>query len=233
MTPVSPVSEEQRQDWWVEEEHGIDEQEPWLISYADLMTLLFSLFAMMFSFATFDEAAAQKVEKALAKHFSDPNAATTAAELSEKFKAAIAESPHLKVMDLKLEEKGLEIKFGSATLFDSGKAILREDARKTVEHMIDLIRQTGHWVRVRVEGHTDDNTISTSEYPSNWELSGARASTIVRLFEQSGFPSERLEAIGYGSTRPALPNRGPAGDPLAENQASNRRVLVKILFEGD
>jgi chemotaxis protein MotB len=81
---------------------------------------------------------------------------------------------------------------------------------------------------IRVEGHTDDVPIATAQFPSNWELSAARAIQVVKLFREIGISEKRLEAIGYADTRPIAPNRGPAGEALPENMSLNRRVMVRI-----
>ncbi len=79
--------------------------------------------------------------------------------------------------------------------------------------------------RIQVEGHTDDIPISTAFYPSNWELSSARASSVVRLFSENGVAPERLVAIGYADNRPVVPNTDAA------SRARNRRVTVLIISE--
>ena len=76
---------------------------------------------------------------------------------------------------------------------------------------------------IRVEGHTDDRPIGTAVFPSNWELSAARAASVVRLFAQRGVAARRLAVIGYGEYRPVQPNTTPAG------RNANRRVVVVIL----
>jgi chemotaxis protein MotB len=75
---------------------------------------------------------------------------------------------------------------------------------------------------ITIEGHTDNVPINTVQFPSNWELSAVRATTVLRLFADAGVNAERLTAIGYGETRPVEPN------VLAEGRARNRRVTIMI-----
>jgi len=82
---------------------------------------------------------------------------------------------------------------------------------------------------VAVEGHTDDIPISSDEYPSNWELSTARASRVVRYLINKGVPSDKLFASGYADTKARVPNLDEFGRPIAENRAENRRV--EIIFQ--
>ena len=81
-----------------------------------------------------------------------------------------------------------------------------------------------------VEGHTDDNPIATKEFPSNWELSVARASNVVRYLIDRGMEPQRLKASGYADTQPVVTNRNPKGDPIPENQSINRRVVLRIHY---
>src|SRR5690606_17816248 len=76
--------------------------------------------------------------------------------------------------------------------------------------------------RVVIEGHTDSRPITGGVYPSNWELSGARAARVVRLFLNHGFSADRLTAIGYADTHPEVPSRTPSGDWDSEALAKNR-----------
>jgi chemotaxis protein MotB len=111
---------------------------------------------------------------------------------------------------------------GSATLSDEGKTILGGDIFKLLSSP-----QNQEYI-VTVEGHTDDNPISTLQFPSNWELSTARAAAVVRYFLQAGIPAARLRAAGYADTFPKVANRDAAGKPVAANQAQNRRVIIKL-----
>ena len=94
----------------------------------------------------------------------------------------------------------------------------------------DILGQVGQILAnddhpVRVEGFSDNIPISTALYPSNWELSAARAGSIVRLFQESGVPPARLVAIGRAETRPISDNQ------TAEGRAKNRRVAISILLD--
>jgi chemotaxis protein MotB len=81
---------------------------------------------------------------------------------------------------------------------------------------------------ITVEGHTDDMPIGTGQFPSNWELSTARASAVVRYLINNGIPAAKLRAVGYAQVMPKVPNRDVTGRPIPENQAQNRRVVIKL-----
>ncbi|HEY1724373.1 MAG TPA: flagellar motor protein MotD [Steroidobacteraceae bacterium] len=109
-------------------------------------------------------------------------------------------------------------------LFGSGVARLSGPAVTALQRLADTLRSVPN--AVRVEGYTDDRPISTAAFPSNWELSAARAASVVRLFMDRGLAAERLAVVGYGQFRPAMANATPAG------RNANRRVEV-LIFNRD
>jgi chemotaxis protein MotB len=118
---------------------------------------------------------------------------------------------------------------GSAAFFDPGSASLSEQGKAILEGVLPrLTAAVAEGYRIKVEGHTDDTPIDTAQYPSNWELSTARAAAVVHFFLAAGVPAERLRAIGYADTDPEAPNRDAAGNPIPANQAQNRRVVIKL-----
>ena len=84
--------------------------------------------------------------------------------------------------------------------------------------------------RVDVEGHTDNVPINTARFPSNWELSVARASEVVKFFIREGINGDRLKASGYADTKPVLPHVDEFGRDIVENRAANRRILIRIYY---
>jgi len=82
---------------------------------------------------------------------------------------------------------------------------------------------------IQIEGHTDDVPINTEMFPSNWELSAARSARVVRFFADGGFVDAlKMSAAGYADQKPKVPNRTEAGEPIPENQATNRRTAIRI-----
>lgn len=119
-------------------------------------------------------------------------------------------------------EEGVILVLQDNILFDSGEAIILDSGEPFLNKVGDLIKDIPNVVRV--EGHTDNRPISSYRYPSNWELSGARAGSVVRyLIEEHGIDEERFLIAGYGETRPVAPN------DTIENQSKNRRVEIVLL----
>jgi chemotaxis protein MotB len=139
-------------------------------------------------------------------------------QLQEKFKSAGQD----KLIETEITERGLVVHILESALFKEGAANLEPRALK----LLDLIaeRVNGLPNHVRIEGHTDDRPIATLQYPSNWELSSARATSVVRyLIESGALGPDRVSALGYGEYRPVRANTS------IENRATNRRVDVVIL----
>lgn len=115
----------------------------------------------------------------------------------------------------------LEVNIRSDVLFASGSAALSAPARQAIDQLATVLRELPN--ELRVEGHTDDQPIASALYPSNWELSGARAASVIRLLEGRGVDPRRMAAIGFGEKRPIADNATPAG------RSTNRRVMLVIL----
>ena len=119
-------------------------------------------------------------------------------------------------------ERGVVIVLQEQVLFETGEAEIKEEATDFLDSVGQALQNLPNMVKV--EGHTDDRPISTYRYPSNWELSTARASSVIRyLTEKHGLDSKRFIAVGYGETRPVAPNTSP------ENWQKNRRVEIVIM----
>jgi chemotaxis protein MotB len=131
-----------------------------------------------------------------------------------------------------IEPKGDRIttfEISSAAFFDSGSATLSTPGESILRGMAaDLKSDRFKDYQITVEGHTDDAPISTARFPSNWELSTARASAVVHFFLDQGIPAMKLRAAGYADTFPKVPNRDANGTAIPQNQSQNRRVVIKL-----
>uniref|UniRef100_UPI0025D75827 OmpA family protein n=1 Tax=Nitrosomonas sp. TaxID=42353 RepID=UPI0025D75827 len=116
---------------------------------------------------------------------------------------------------------GITVEINASVLFAPGQAKLAESSILSLQAVANVIK--GHEHEINVEGHTDNLPINTENFPSNWELSSARASSVIRLFIDKGVESYRLTAIGYGENRPIESNE------TFEGRKRNRRVTVMIL----
>jgi chemotaxis protein MotB len=118
--------------------------------------------------------------------------------------------------------RGLVISLKDTEFFDSGKANVRARSMYLLDNITEAISKYSN--SIRIEGHTDNIPIKTSQFPSNWELSTARATNIVHyLMDAHAFPPDKLSAIGYGEYRPVADNN------TEEGRQKNRRVDVVVL----
>lgn len=117
----------------------------------------------------------------------------------------------------------LEIELRTDILFSSGVAKLSPEANEILDNMASILKPFPN--AVRIEGYTDDRPINTALYPSNWELSAARAASVARLFSEQGVDPARLGIMGWGEYRPAADNA------TADGRNHNRRVLIVVLSE--
>lgn len=119
---------------------------------------------------------------------------------------------------------GVRIELASSQIFASGSANLVESSLGTLEKLGELLSESNR--RIIIEGHTDNEPIKTERYPSNWELSAARATKIVRyLIARHKIPSSRLTAVAYADQKPLVPNTSE------ENRARNRRIEIMIVTD--
>ncbi len=255
------------------EEHVNHER--WLITYADMITLLMVLFIVLYSISQVDLAKFRQLKSGIAGGFGGPSAsaaltggagpleggggvfdaglqaasgvtpdqaaqsALAAAEAraaGARQQRAILQNAQDQIQHsldqeglgntvaFRLEARGLVVTIVSdKVLFDPGQADLRPEGRQIVDNLAAALDKLPN--QLSVEGHTDNTPIS-GRFPSNWELSTARATTVLReLIDRHGFSADRLQAAGYADTRPVATNDTPDG------RAANRRVELVVLAD--
>jgi chemotaxis protein MotB len=229
--------------------------ERWLVSYADFITLLFAFFVVLYSTAQVDKHRMVELAAAIQEGFEQMGTNPTyyAAIAPQSLPAAVPtavpailppnnlQSNDLEVLRKDLEKalageiangevalrntpQGLVVSLREAGFFDSGAAGTKASSQPAFGRMTSVLRERNY--NIRIEGHTDDIPIHNSQYTSNWELSTARATEMVRvLITRYGFSPESLSAAGYAQFHPIAPNGTESG------RARNRRVDVVILAE--
>lgn len=209
--------------------HPADEGDGnWIMSYADMMTLLMSFFALMFSFSQVDAKKFDQIREQLTKQFGgkyEMPFEDLEKALGELVKQDFALTERVQIDH---DSSGVSLVFTGSVLFDAGATTLRPEAKATIERIVDVLSEKAKGYPIFVEGHTDNKPISTAMFPSNWELSGGRASQVVRMFENKGVPKALLNSLAFGDSRPIAPNQDEKGADLPENQSKNRRVVLRI-----
>ena len=120
-------------------------------------------------------------------------------------------------------KRGIAVEISDSVLFPTGSADLQRNSIEALRAVADVIKNSDNLIQI--EGNTDNQPIASPQFPSNWELSAARAASVVRLFVQAGVAPQRLVAIGYGEYRPQDSN------DTVDGRARNRRVTVNILAD--
>lgn len=164
-----------------------------------------------------DEQQAQKEQQSLVRR--KQAMSHIAQQLEQKLSALISQGK----IHIVQSNWGISIEINASLLFAPAEAKLSHDSLHTLKEIADLLKQQDYLIRV--EGHTDDKPIKTPNFPSNWELSSARATGVVRHLIGLGIDSRRLSAIGYGDTR-AL-----ADNSQSDGRNRNRRVQLMVFAE--
>jgi chemotaxis protein MotB len=213
----------------------------WIITYADLITLLLAFFIMLYTFSKQDARKYEELSGRLKNIFQGGRAvlkpggadagqgqSSAGGEIERELQdelAALAEAKDGKrKISVFMDERGIVIRIMDTAFFDEGRAELKEEAKGALQRIAPTIEKSKK--HVRIEGHTDNVPIRTSEFKSNWELSARRATEVVRyLIEKYNFPPDRISASGYAEYHPIAANDTP------RNRAANRRIEI-ILLKG-
>ncbi len=229
-----------------------DNHERWMISYSDFITLLFAFFVVMYATSSVNEGKYKVFGDSLSSAFLNKPVAPPKTQPIQPFQPIIRKNPALsesRRMEMQRRERmqaiakdilavmsplvqmgkvrvmqsavGITVEINASLLFKPGQAVLEPDSVKVLEAVAHVLKDDSH--DIQVKGYTDNTPINTPNYPSNWELSSARASSVVRLFAQNGINPSRMVVEGYAQFQPVDSNGTSRG------RAKNRRVTIMIL----
>ncbi len=232
--------------------------ERWLLTYADMITLLLALFVVLFALSTISAKKFLELKMGLTKTFSQSavtnngdngllqqtsleshagitqssqvvspvDSAPSPSEIERQVLQALDQQGLGSAASVSTDREGVVVRvLADKAFFATGSAQLGAVGDDVVDTIATVVRTDPN--DIVVEGYTDNQPISGGLFSSNWQLSAVRAANVVqRLTTVDGLPEDRLQAVGFGETRPAVPNTSPA------NQSENRRVDVVILNAG-
>lgn len=234
----------------IEQFEGDENPNSWIVTFADMMTLILVFFILLYTLADYHDKAYRahiasvQIIDGDGSQVSVIDYATRQGRSPEPLKAVedllglnpspdVIQVPKPKVFtdmasmieytdlaeSVELEEKAdqINLSIDGRFLFESGQSQLKDSARIIFNNLAQIFRENPDF-RIAIRGHTDDLPIETQQFPSNWELSAVRATTVLRYFIQQGIDPERMTATGYADFLPIMPNNTP------ENRARNRRV---------
>lgn len=212
----------------------------WLLTYADMITLMLALFIILFAMSTISRVKFQQFAKDVAGGFDNQwsvnqppnggvngkesfNAASSVPAIQKDLQRYVDTHRLQSQVQVHMDHRGLVITLLSdKSYYDSGSAVLRPETKKILDAVDSFLKKNDNLIRV--EGNTDNVPIATDRYPTNWELSTARAVNVVRyLVEQDRLDPSRISAAGYGQYHPRTDNSSD------EAKMQNRRVDVVLL----
>ncbi|TVP92901.1 MAG: flagellar motor protein MotD [Pseudomonadaceae bacterium] len=227
-----------------------ENHERWLVSYADFITLLFAFFVVMYSISSVNEGKYKVLSDTLLGAFNHPprslepiqvgdeiprGAGTSdfpgtdssdgqnedeLEDITQSLRSAFGDLISAGDLEVRGNEMWIEIELNSSLLFPSADALPLDEAFNLIERIADILAPYQN--PIHVEGFTDNLPINSRLYPTNWELSAARAASVVRMLNMGGVDPQRLAAVGYGEHKPVADNTTAAG------RRANRRVVLLV-----
>lgn len=212
--------------------HRAGDSQRWLVSYADMVTLLFALFLVLFAVASVDNSRLKGLATALDQRLRqvepapvgpppEPETFLASSNDSRARTLALLED-QLDGFEVTRTPQGIAVSLHSdGILFDSGQSELKPQAEAVLSDLQEIIENSP--LSLRVEGHTDSQAIHTLQYQSNWELSVHRAWAVAKRFIEKGVDPDKISVMGYGAKRPVADNNSPEG------RSKNRRVVLHFV----
>ena len=216
-----------------------ESSERWLLTYADLITLLLGLFVILYAMSKIDAGKYAEIVAALGGVFGEgkmgmmqgntgvmvppiPAMPSERSRIEKEIRSAMKTAVDEGLVSISQDERGLTVHLMEELLFNSGKADLKESSLHTLDSLAAVLKRLPN--DLRIEGHTDDVPINTPQFPSNWHLSVTRAlNTAKYLIEHHNLPPDRVAVVGYSEYKPLVPNTTDV------NRTRNRRVDIVII----
>ena len=211
----------------------------WVMTYGDMMSLLLTFFVLIVSFSSMQEAkfkdAAMSLRAAFGVmvqpesviSFNDPLVPRYEKQESSDFlyevrelEMALLDKGMESDLEMEFTPDGMVFRLEAPVLFRAGRTEIQAGSNEVLDTLAGFLKKCSG--EIRVEGHSDATPIHSTLYPSNWELSAARAGAVARYFQGAGLPPTRMAATGYGEHRPLADNA------TADGRAKNRRVEIYL-----
>jgi chemotaxis protein MotB len=206
-----------------------DNVDSWLMSYADMITLLLCFFIIFVSVSEPKKEKMAAITQGMAGKFGTVELATPFQGVFRSLQAVVETHQILNDVDIVKGENNLVIELSSFSFYKSRSADFDEKMLPVLEEIAKNLKSIEFMdYNIIIEGHTSDVPITTAVYPSNWELSTARSARMARFFIEQGIEPKRLKAVGYADTKPKVPNLDLHGNAIIENRKLNERVMIRI-----
>jgi len=228
-----PVEEARSKKVVVQEDNDEGGANDWLATYSDMITLLMAFFVIFFSASKVDMQLFEELKNGFVSDKLNTKTGSPLTmlydQLDSTFDNSVNDNPRV---DIEKNYRGINILLGSESLFSSGEANLTRSGRQTIDELcLSLDSIVGKYnLTMDIEGHTDDTPIRSFRFPSNWELSSARAATVLRQMIENGLPPENSRAIGFADVKPTIKPFDEEGKYVKGSREKNRRVEIIIHY---
>jgi len=203
-----------------------DDSGGWLTTYADMMTLLMTFFVLLFAMSTLDPVKLEQFGQSMGEHQGSRKKSkkVSLSQINKEVKKLVKNQKLQEQVKVRMDARGVTLEIASDLAFNVGSADLSRPIQSFLIKLVSTMNKATY--AIAVEGHTDNIPIRSATFPSNWELSAARASAVIRYLTSQGIPGDKFRAIGFGDTAPKVAN------DTRENRAKNRRVDITFLTIG-
>ena len=213
-----------------DDDHESHEEESWLLTYADTITNLMGFFALLLSMSVIDKNKFTAFTGSVKEQLSNEQIQSSMKRLKLQLDSSFSEQKAAGAIDINMDSRGISLIAKNASFFNSGEANLLQSGETIINQVTTKIESINDHFSIDVEGHTDDAPISSELYPTNWELSAARASNVVKLMIQKGIDPASIKASAFSDTRPIAKNKHADGSNNEVNMSKNRRIVIKIYY---
>ena len=208
----------------------------WLISYADLITLLFMLFVIIVSVSVVKDKTSSipsQGELAYGTYKDRSGMLALGTPFDEPYRNLLGMVTSLHAdqnIAVSKSTQGVWLDISSASLFEKDSVDLNISQKALLKSIAHVLHDSmnGHYL-VEVEGHTDDAAPNAEYYSDNWDLAARRAARVVAALAEEGIDPSRLSAVSYGSARPLVPNFDSAAKPIEKNRMRNQRIVIRLM----
>jgi len=205
-----------------------NDDDSWMMTFGDVIALLLAFFVLILSTSSPDIGKFERFQQAMASLAEGKAVPTPFTDIRDGLQEIIEENDLQQSVHVELKPDGVVMEFSDLSLFKPGKADLNANSIDVLTKASEVIRknQKEHYL-IEIEGHTDDLPIHNNEFESNWELSSARSTGVVRHFIGLGVDPNKLKGAAYADTRPKV-ELGTDGVTDTEARAQNRRIVIFV-----
>ncbi len=209
--------------------HDEGNTDAWLMSYADMITLLLCFFIIYVSTSEPRQDRFAAATQGFQRQFGTLHLDTPYDGVYRDVQGIIKDNDADQNIDIEKTPRGLLMEVSAIHCFAGNSAEISSAQLPMLQAIAAAFKNTdlGKYT-IEIEGHTDNTMADPAMFASNWELSAARAARVVRLFAEAGIAPGYLRAVALADTRPAVPNEDAGGRPIPENQARNQRVVIRV-----